>query len=549
MLGHGHRSLWTAGLCSWSPSQQAGFPGISTLIAVRFTSNFSSSPRSPVMAQLRLNHPPIRHYIRDRARSLPSPLLSSGLAQCIHSARGSVSGVQLSLQRRAFRSTRPRHDVLFVSVPAFKASVAHIHVSSVWGSSLTPGDKLLSVPPDSALLTVVRVSLIFLPVAWRWGMFKRFPKGAWRLGGTARWRLLLMSEREELAWSNTRFEETIANDQCVLMPPEDPRVEPVRKVIERLVQTLNDGAPLSFAQYLQEEMVSKVGSNDSKRSKIVPSARIEVANMPWMPETSNPEKKMKGTWDLYCIDLPKINAFVLSSKDFFVYSGLLSLVEDDENLLAAVLAHECIHLNERHSVEELGFLALSHRELTRATLRSGVVFDVLRGTAWALTLSFPMVGDALSAFFTFVDRKVGQRAYSRKLETEADELGLELMARAGFDPRASITLWEILNEVEQDVQERGEHGKIVDHIALLRTHPSGEQRLDNLKKHLPAAIELYEHTLREKEGQLAAQQRMREQEVEHHRIQQEEDEQRRAAAAAARKATERAREAQQKQQA
>ncbi|SCZ89675.1 BZ3500_MvSof-1268-A1-R1_Chr9g10547 [Microbotryum saponariae] len=524
MLRPGPRSLWTIGFGNWSPSHlQAGCPGFPTLTAFRFASSLGSST-----TQTRTYHPSITIYRRKWTRPLPLPLLPSGLAQRIHSARPPVSALRTTQQLRGFHTTRPHRDVLFVSVPAFK----------------------------SALLTVVRVSLIFLPVAWRWGMFKRFPKGAWRLGGiplvatclvlalglnhsdkTARWRLLLMSEREELAWSNTRFEETISNDQCVLMPPEDPRVEPVRRVIERLVQTLNDDAPLSFAQYLQEEMGSKVGSQESKRSKIVPSARIEVANMPWIPETSNPEKKMKkGTWDLYCIDLPKINAFVLSSKDFFVYSGLLSLVEDDENLLAAVLAHECVHLTERHSVEELGFLALS-----------GVVFDVLRGTAWALTLSFPMVGDALSAFFTFVDRKVGQRAYSRKLETEADELGLELMARAGFDPRASITLWEILNEVEQDVQERGEHGKIVDHIALLRTHPSSEQRLDNLKKHLPAAIQLYEHTLREKEGQLAAEHRIREQEAEHHRIQQEEDEQRRAAAAAARKATGQAREGQQQQ--
>lgn len=98
-------------------------------------------------------------------------------------------------------------------------------------------------------------------------------------------------------------------------------------------------------------------------------------------------------------------------------------------------------------------------------MRSGVLFDVLRGTSFVLTLSFPFLGDALAAAFNFLDRQVSQRAYSRKLETEADMLGLEvstcwwhwisfanflrrqLMARAGFDPRGAITLWEILNEV------------------------------------------------------------------------------------------------------
>ena len=93
-----------------------------------------------------------------------------------------------------------------------------------------------------------------------------------------------------------------------------------------------------------------------------------------------------------------------------VYSGLLDVVEGDPNLLAAVLAHgeseselrlpdrplgcvvmlihhpaEIIHVTERHIVEGLGFLALS-----------GVAFDVLRGASFLLTLSFPIVGDALA---------------------------------------------------------------------------------------------------------------------------------------------------------
>lgn len=89
---------------------------------------------------------------------------------------------------------------------------------------------------------------------------------------------------------------------------------------------------------------------------------------------------MPPSWDIFVVDAPKINAFVLPSTDIFVYSGLLELVEDDDSLLAAVIAHEISHVTERHSVESLGFLALS-----------GVVFDVLRGASWALTLSFPIV--------------------------------------------------------------------------------------------------------------------------------------------------------------
>ncbi|KAK4702164.1 hypothetical protein P7C70_g4064, partial [Phenoliferia sp. Uapishka_3] len=222
-----------------------------------------------------------------------------------------------------------------------------------------------------------------------------------------------------------------------------------------------------------------------KRSQVTPSAQTEGLVMPFLPESSNPEKIIPvPSWNIFVVDLPKINAFVLPSTDIFVYTGLLQVCDDDEDLLAAVLAHEISHVLERHSTEALGFLALS-----------GVVFDVLRGASWALTISFPIVGDALATAFNFLDRRVAQKAYSRKLESEADALGLEIMAKAGFDPRGALALWEILNEVEQDVQEIGEHGTITSRIALLRTHPTGEKRLQTLQQLLPNALEIYEETI------------------------------------------------------
>ncbi|ORY89811.1 peptidase family M48-domain-containing protein [Leucosporidium creatinivorum] len=442
----------------------------------------SSLPR-PLIAPQSLRSSPFNSL-----RSSPT-LVSPFKASTLHSqaavgsltaaSRPAVSSFPLSSPtrdaggRRGFSSSARRQDVFFVSVPAFK----------------------------QGLLVLVRVGLILLPVAWRWGFFRRFPKQAGRLWQlpllavlaviglglnqsprTARWRLLLMSEREELEWSNKKFDEIIMTEEHLLLPPDDPRVAVVKRVCDRLVQTLNDDSPLSCFSYAEMDQ-----TREYQRRKIVPSARTEAA-MLWMPETSNPQKRVqRSDWDIFVVDLPKINGFVLPSTDIFLYTGLLSVVEDDENLLAAVLAHEIAHCTERHVTEAMGFMALS-----------GVVFDILRGTAWALTLSFPMIGDLLSAGFTFIDRRVGQRAYSRKLETEADALGLELMAKAGFDPRGAVTLWEILTEVENDVTTTGEHGTITDHIALLRTHPTGEQRLEDLKRHLPQALKLYDKARKEK---------------------------------------------------
>ncbi|GAA5872980.1 hypothetical protein JCM16303_006900 [Sporobolomyces ruberrimus] len=394
----------------------------------------------------------------------------------------------------SFHSTRPRQDVLFVSAPLFKQS----------------------------LLYLVRFSLLVIPFLWRYKFFKRFPNTTkWLLWipfagislvvalgldqsqKTSRWRLLLMTDREEIEWSNQRFDELMSTESILLLPPSDPRIKPLKEVCDRLVQALNDESPVSFSEQARIEKIRNRGG--MARRVVAPSATTDGLRMPYRPETGNPEKVLaKDGWALFVIDAPTINAFVLASRDVFCYTGLLALTEGDEDLLAAVIGHEIEHLQERHIVESLGFMALS-----------GVVFDVLRGFSWALTLSFPIVGDAISSAFTFVDRQLSQRAYSRKLETEADWLGMELMAKAGYDPRAAIRLWEILNEAEEDIEENGSRQiessrkpekppgggevevkekdttMIWDHVALLRTHPTGQERLEALKKRLPRAMEIW----------------------------------------------------------
>ncbi|KAK4054637.1 glutamate--ammonia ligase [Microbotryomycetes sp. JL221] len=412
---------------------------------------------------------------------------------------------------RSFHSTRSNKDVFWVSIPAVK----------------------------QILLTMIRTTLVILPLAWRWGWFKKFPNQAKRLWTiplvglclvvglglnqspkTARWRLLLMSPREELEWSNKRFEEIIVQEEHLLLPPTDERTVMVKRVCDRLIQTLNDDQPLSCVSVLTDGQNQTVNDQGVQRQRrpITPSAQTDVMTMPFLPESSNPEKIIpRSTWNIFCVDLPKINAFVLPSTDIFIYTGLLSVTEDDENLLAAVLAHEISHCVERHVVESLGFMALS-----------GVLFDILRGTSFVLTLSFPFLGDALASGFNFLDRQVSQRAYSRKLETEADVLGLELMARAGFDPRGAITLWEILNEVESDISTTGEHGTITDHIDFLRTHPTGQQRLEDLNKSMPKALKLYESSLKQlnqiKEFKAMKQMVKEQEELNFERIKKEDDE-------------------------
>jgi predicted Zn-dependent protease len=132
----------------------------------------------------------------------------------------------------------------------------------------------------------------------------------------------------------------------------------------------------------------------------------------------------------------------------------------------------------------MGFLALS-----------SVIFDVLRGISFAVTISFPFVTDALGSLFNMMNDVVAERAYSRKLESEADTLGLLLMAQAGYNPESALELWGLLNMMESEAKD--EHSIVAERaLPFLRTHPQGEARLENIRQHMPKAMKIYENSLK-----------------------------------------------------
>lgn len=211
--------------------------------------------------------------------------------------------------------------------------------------------------------------------------------------------------------------------------------------------------------------------------------------MPWKPESNNPEKVLdRHDWHLFIVDLPRVNAFVLPTKEIFVYTGLLEVIKNDEELTAAIIAHEVSHVVERHTVENMGFSALST-----------VVFDAMRGISFALTMSFPMISDGFASVINYLNDVVVEKAYNRKLETEADELGLMIMARAGYNPQAALALWKFFNLMEEEQKEHNHSGSILagnlgcsDRMLWTRTHPTSKDRELAIQKALPKALEIFQ---------------------------------------------------------
>jgi len=124
-----------------------------------------------------------------------------------------------------------------------------------------------------------------------------------------------------------------------------------------------------------------------------------------------------------------------------------------------------------------------------------IAFDILRGISYALTISFPVVTDAAGSFLNLLNDHAAPRAYSRKLEIEADTIGLEYMAKAGYDPQFAIDLWDVMAAVEEDAAASGQAISIQDRMTLLRTHPTSLQRQKNIQAILPKAMEFYRASL------------------------------------------------------
>lgn len=178
-------------------------------------------------------------------------------------------------------------------------------------------------------------------------------------------------------------------------------------------------------------------------------------------------------WQVSVIRSPQANAFCLPGGKIAVYTGILPIAQDEEGL-AAVMGHEMAHAIARHGAQRL--------------LRTNLAQTVMMGAQ----LSFSdmdwnqrrMIIAALGAGAQFGVLL----PFSRQHETEADEMGVIYMARAGYDPTAAIAFWERMQQ-----SAGGAQGP-----EFASTHPSGATRIAHLRELMPRAQE--EYTNRVKTG-------------------------------------------------
>ena len=179
-----------------------------------------------------------------------------------------------------------------------------------------------------------------------------------------------------------------------------------------------------------------------------------------------PQSVFAGDWELVVFDSPQINAFALPGGKIGVYTGLIELTEN-QHQLAAVIGHEVGHVIAEHGNERMSSSALIGvgMEVTNQLLKANEI----------ASSNMIMAGLGLGV-------QVGvQLPFGRTHESEADLIGLDLMAKAGFDPQQSINLWENMAQASGDNRQP----------ELLSTHPLPSTRIQNLANNMPKAMQGY----------------------------------------------------------
>jgi predicted Zn-dependent protease len=215
---------------------------------------------------------------------------------------------------------------------------------------------------------------------------------------------------------------TQARDKGALVPATDPQVKRLRAIAERIIP---------FAPR-------------------------------WNPKAS------QWKWQVNLLNSSQVNAFCMPGGRIAFFTGIITKLKLTDDEIAAVMGHEIAHALREHAREQMG-------------------------KATATSLGARLGGAALSAWLGIDPRVTGTVAdwgtqfavlkFSRDDEREADLVGLDISARAGFDPRAGVALWRKMAALNQR-----------EPLELLSTHPAGEERITQIENHMNVLLPLYART-------------------------------------------------------
>jgi predicted Zn-dependent protease len=223
-------------------------------------------------------------------------------------------------------------------------------------------------------------------------------------------------------------------------------------------EEVNKSAEQSYAQMMAQ--AQKKGALDRNAAQVERVRKIVGRLVP--ATTAFRADAAKWPWEVHVISLDEVNAWCMPHGKMAVYTGLIEKLNVTDDELAAVMGHEIAHALREHSREQI-----SQQMGTQAVVGiAGALFGL---------------GDAVQGLGNMVADVTLNLPKSRTAETEADRIGVELAARAGYNPHAAVSLWEKMGKLAGGSQPP----------QFLSTHPSHESRIADLRKYSEKVMPLY----------------------------------------------------------
>jgi predicted Zn-dependent protease len=191
--------------------------------------------------------------------------------------------------------------------------------------------------------------------------------------------------------------------------------------------------------------------------------RVQAITKRLIAQTPNfRDDAAKWPWEVHVITTDEVNAWCMPAGKMAMYTGLIQKLNATDDEIAAVMGHEISHALREHSREQISRQMSTQLGvgIVGALLGIGDLGQSIAGQVANVTLNLPN---------------------SRAAETEADRIGIELAARAGYDPSAAVSLWQKMSKLGG-----GQPPK------WLSTHPPHEDRINDLRQYAQKVMPLYQ---------------------------------------------------------
>jgi predicted Zn-dependent protease len=225
--------------------------------------------------------------------------------------------------------------------------------------------------------------------------------------------------------------------------------------------TVENSASQQYGQLMRQAQQKNALNRDPQQVE-----RLRTIAVQLIPHATRFNKNArKWTWEVNLISSKSVNAFCMPGGKIAFFTGILEALQLTDDEVATIMGHEIGHALLEHGRARMSEQLLKNIGISAAAvmLNLGDVSAAMLSQAANLAVSLP---------------------YARKQEADADLVGLELAARAGYDPRAAVVVWQKMSKHAQGAG-RGQPPQ------FLSTHPSNQNRIKEIEANLPRVLPLY----------------------------------------------------------